>query len=109
MGNRQLLFIGINNVIKNAIKFSGGKMVFCELYSNERGINIKIRDQGIGMNDKDIVYIFQPFYRASNALNYAGYGIGLSITQSVLKYHNGTISVNSVVNKGTEFHLIIPN
>lgn len=109
MGNRQLLFIGINNVIKNAIKFSGGKMVFCELYYNERGINIKVRDQGIGMTEKDIVNIFQPFYRASNALNYAGYGIGLSITQSVLKYHNGTISVDSVLNKGTEFHLIIPN
>jgi signal transduction histidine kinase len=109
MGNRQLLFIGINNVIKNAIKFSGGKKVFCEMFCNEQGVNIKIRDQGIGMDPKDIVNIFQPFFRASNALNYSGYGIGLSLTQSVLKYHNGTISVNSVINRGTEFHLIIPN
>ena len=109
MGNRRLLFIGINNVIKNAVKFSNGKDVFCELFCNELGINIKIRDQGIGMTPKDILNIFQPFFRASNALNYAGHGIGLSLTQNVLKYHNGIIIVNSVVDTGTEFHLIFPN
>ena len=109
MGNRRLLFIGINNVIKNAVKFSNGKDVFCELFCNELGINIKIRDQGIGMTQKDILNIFQPFFRASNALNYAGHGIGLSLTQNVLKYHNGIIIVNSVVDTGTEFHLIFPN
>ena len=109
MGNRRLLFIGINNVIKNAVKFSDGKEVFCELFCNETGINIKIRDQGIGMTQKDILNIFQPFFRASNALNYAGHGIGLSLTQNVLKYHNGIIIVNSIVDTGTEFHLIFPN
>ena len=109
MGNRRLLFIGINNVIKNAVKFSNGKDVFCELFCNELGINIKIRDQGIGMTPKDILNIFQPFFRASNALNYAGHGIGLSLTQNVLKYHNGIIAVNSAVDTGTEFHLIFPN
>ncbi len=109
MGNRRLLFIGINNVIKNAVKFSNGKDVFCELFCNELGINIKIRDQGIGMTQKDILNIFQPFFRASNALNYAGHGIGLSLTQNVLKYHNGIIAVNSAVDTGTEFHLIFPN
>ena len=109
MGNRRLLFIGINNVIKNAVKFSDGKEVFCELFCNEQGINIKIRDLGIGMTPKDILNIFQPFFRASNALNYVGHGIGLSLTQNVLKYHNGIIIVNSVVDIGTEFHLIFPN
>jgi len=109
MGNRRLLFIGINNVIKNAVKFSDGKEVFCELFCNETGINIKIRDQGIGMTQKDVLNIFQPFFRASNALNYAGHGIGLSLTQNVLKYHNGIIIVNSSVDTGTEFHLIFPN
>ena len=109
MGNRRLLFIGINNVIKNAVKFSDGKEVFCELFCNELGINIKIRDQGIGMTQKDILNIFQPFFRASNALNYVGHGIGLSLTQNVLKYHNGIIVVSSVVDTGTEFHLIFPN
>lgn len=108
-GNRRLLFIGINNVIKNAIKFSDGKEVYCELYCNDLGINIKVRDQGIGMTQKDIVNIFQPFFRASNAINYSGHGIGLSLTNNILKHHNGTIKINSQINAGTEVHLIFPN
>lgn len=107
-GNRQLLFIGINNIIKNAIKFSDNKEVYCELFCDHSGTHLVIRDQGIGMEQKDVVKIFQPFFRASNALSYAGYGIGLSLTQNIIRLHNGIIKVQSQLNKGTEFHLIFP-
>jgi signal transduction histidine kinase len=108
-GNRGLLFMGINNILKNAIKFSNHKKVFCNLFCNDEGINIVVRDQGIGIDPKDISKIFQPFFRASNALNYSGHGIGLSLTRNVLKLHNGTVKVRSGVDEGTEFHIIFPN
>jgi signal transduction histidine kinase len=108
-GNRGLLFMGINNILKNAIKFSNHKKVFCSLFCNDEGINIVVRDQGIGIDPKDISKIFQPFFRASNALNYSGHGIGLSLTRNVLKLHNGTVKVRSGVDEGTEFHIIFPN
>jgi len=107
-GNRQLLFIGINNIIKNAIKFSGKQKVYCALFCNEQGVNITIRDEGIGIGPKDMSQIFQPFYRASNALNFSGYGIGLSLTHNIVKLHNGIINVTSTLHKGTTFHVIFP-
>lgn len=106
-GNRQLLFIGISNILKNAIKFSDSE-VYCEIFCDAKGVNILIRDQGIGIHEKDINKIFQPFFRSPNALSYAGYGIGLSLTQNIIRLHNGTIKVKSQINKGTEFHIIFP-
>jgi len=107
-GNRQLLFIGISNILKNAIKFSDNKEVSCEIFCDSKGINILIRDQGIGIEQKDLKNIFQPFFRAANALYYPGYGIGLSLTNNIIRLHNGTINIISKINKGTEFHIIFP-
>lgn len=107
-GNRQLLVIGISNIIKNAIKFSGGKDVYCELFNDVKGINIVIRDQGIGIAQKDLQRIFQPFFRAPNALKYSGSGIGLSLTQNIVRLHNGIIEIESEIGKGTEFRIILP-
>lgn len=108
-GNRQLLFIGINNILKNALKFSDGKTVNCEIYADPKGINIIIKDQGIGIPASDLHKIFQPFFRSPTALKYAGYGIGLSLTQNIMRLHNGTIKVTSEENQGTVFHLIFPS
>jgi signal transduction histidine kinase len=107
-GNRQLLFIGLSNILKNAIKFSDNKEVQCSLFYDSTGVHLLIRDQGIGISSEDISKIFQPFFRSPNALNYPGYGIGLSLTQNIVRLHNGTIKVESQINKGTEFHLTFP-
>ena len=108
-GNRRLLFIAISNVLKNCIKFSDGKQVFCELSGDSGGISIVIRDQGIGIYSKDIAKIFQPFFRSANATGYPGNGIGLSLTYNIIKLHNGTISVDSELNKGSVFTLFFPD
>ncbi|TWI95936.1 signal transduction histidine kinase [Mucilaginibacter frigoritolerans] len=109
MGNRQLLFIGISNIIKNALKFSDNKEIYCEIHCDIKGIHVTITDNGIGIEPKDISKIFQPFFRSTNALYYPGYGIGLSLTNNIIRLHNGTVEVESELNKGTTFHLIFPN
>jgi signal transduction histidine kinase len=108
-GNRGLLLMGIKNVLKNAVKFSAPRKVYCRIFCNEKGVNIIVRDKGIGIDPKDVSRIFQPFFRAPNALNYAGHGIGLSLTRNVLKLHNGLVDIKSNVGRGTEFHLTFPN
>lgn len=107
-GNRRLLFIAISNILKNAVKFSEGKTVDCEVRYIDKGIQITIRDQGIGIAKEDLVKIFQPFFRASNAMKFQGYGIGLSLTDNIVKLHNGTIAINSVLQQGTTIVLFFP-
>ncbi len=109
MGNHQLLFIGISNIIKNALKFSDNKEVTCKLFYEHNAIHLIIHDDGIGIAAKDIDKIFQPFYRASNALYYQGYGIGLSLSNNIFRLHNGIIEVSSELKNGTDFHIVFPN
>lgn len=108
-GNRRLLFIAISNILKNAIKFSGDKEVLCDISCNEKGVLIAIQDKGIGIDPKELQYIFQPFYRASNAFKHPGSGIGLSLAEKIIRLHNGRIEVTSAINKGTVFSIVFPN
>lgn len=107
-GSRRLLFIAISNVLKNAIKFSDGKEVICNLSYNNKGICLTVTDKGIGISEKDLEKVFQPFYRSENAIVYPGAGIGLSLTKDIIQLHNGTINIKSEINKTTEFSLFFP-
>lgn len=107
-GNRQLLFIAINNILKNALKFSDNKPVTCEIGFDAKRIHVRIGDLGIGIEARDIDKIFQPFYRSSHALRYPGYGVGLSLTYNIIKLHDGSINIESEPGKGTTFHVVLP-
>jgi signal transduction histidine kinase len=107
-GNRRLLFIAISNILKNAIKFSGVQEVVCNMYCNENGVYITITDKGIGIDSSELQHIFQPFYRAANALGQPGSGIGLSLAEKIIRLHNGKIEVTSTLNEGTVFSIVFP-
>lgn len=106
-GNLQLLFIALSNLIKNALKFSDNQQVDFTAFCDSSGLNMVIKDRGIGILEKDIEKIFQPFFRSQNALGYPGYGIGLSLTSKIIRQHHGIISVKSVIGQGTEFSVIL--
>ena len=108
-GNERLLFLAVGNVIKNAIKFSNNKPVFCKLYvANNRPI-ISIQDNGIGISNEDILQVFMPFFRGKNTSGYTGMGIGLSLANRIFRLHNATISINSTISVGTEFLITFSN
>ncbi|MBS1947526.1 MAG: HAMP domain-containing histidine kinase [Bacteroidetes bacterium] len=109
LGNSYLLFMAIGNIMKNAIKFSNNKPVMCSLYLHNNEPVISILDSGIGISKDDIQNIFQPFFRGKNTFGYVGYGIGLSLSEKILKLHNVRITVNSELNQGSEFILTFSN
>jgi signal transduction histidine kinase len=107
-GSRQLLEIALNNVLRNARKFSDQGVVTCELSVAEKNVLITVTDQGIGIPPEDIQHIFQPFYRGQNARNYSGYGIGLSLSRRIVVLHQGTILAESQLGKGSKFVITLP-
>jgi signal transduction histidine kinase len=99
----------LRNVIDNALKYSSGK-VDIYLRENEESVLISVRDKGVGIPEKDLKYIFEPFYRSdpSRSRRTGGFGLGLSICKKVMDAHKGKIEISSTVNEGTEVVITFP-
>lgn len=107
-GNRQLLHIAFANLLNNACKYSYNKPVTVSIGSSNSQVVIIIRDNGVGIPEDEIPFIYDPFFRASNTKYFEGYGIGLPLTRNILRLHQGTIQVASVINSGTTVQVTIP-
>jgi len=107
-GNPHLLELALSNIVLNACKYSNNKVVTIALAASETNTIIIIKDQGIGIPQKDLSHIFDPFFRASNTGGTYGYGIGLPLAQNIIKLHKGSIEVSSKENEGTEVAIKIP-
>jgi signal transduction histidine kinase len=108
MGNKELLMLAITNIITNACKYSSNKPVIISLASTNNEIVMIFKDQGIGIPESDLPFIFDPFFRASNTAAYDGYGIGLPLTQNIIKIHKGELIINSVLHKGVTVQIKLP-
>lgn len=107
----------LNNLLSNAVKYTGDlkQIDFTATIENkeESGgksqiIVFTITDNGIGIPEEDIKYIFEPFHRASNAEPIKGTGLGLSIVKRCVEMHGGSIEIKSILNKGTTIVVKIP-
>jgi signal transduction histidine kinase len=103
-GNAGLLEIAIKNLLDNACKFSN-EDVNVDFLITDQLINIIISDKGVGIPSDEIISIYNPFKRASNAKYIGGFGIGLSLVVKILELHNATINVYSTEHQGTRFEL----
>jgi signal transduction histidine kinase/ligand-binding sensor domain-containing protein/DNA-binding response OmpR family regulator len=104
----------ISNLINNALKFSreGTITVSIEVSGEspeQRTVLIKVEDQGVGIPDNKLNFIFDRFYQVDNSFSRAteGTGIGLSLTRELVQLYGGTITVESEVGKGTTFYVKI--
>jgi len=107
-GNEQLLKVAFSNIIKNACKYSSNHQADVLIFFKEKAIQLIVTDQGIGIPTNDLVYIFEPFFRSENVKSYSGHGIGLTLTQRIIKLHNGDIQINSIINQGTSLSILMP-
>lgn len=101
----------VTNILSNSIKYNEiGGIVQIGLYEEKDNVHIKIEDNGIGIGDEDINYIFERFYRGdkSRCKNNEGLGIGLTISKMIIEEHGGDIKVNTKLGKGSEFIILIP-
>lgn len=103
-GNPALLKIAIGNILSNACKYSGEKPVDMRLRANV----LEIKDYGIGIPPEELERIYQPFYRASNTREFAGHGIGLSLSVRILRTYGAKISIRSVMQEGTTVKIEFP-
>lgn len=109
-GNATLLKYTVVNLLSNACKYSTDHRAEILLGFDQADCIITVKDTGIGIDANDIPHIFQPFYRAQNALpRHNGFGVGLSIAQRIADLHNGRIDVQSRLHQGSEFTLRLPH
>jgi signal transduction histidine kinase len=99
----------LTNLFSNCLKYSpiGSTVKFSVTTANERAI-FQTQDSGIGIPPADIEHIFEPFHRASNTGNIPGMGLGMSIVKQAVDLHGGEIIVESAIDAGTTFTVILP-
>ncbi len=97
------------NLVSNASKYSGvGKGIYLSCSHDDKHITFKIRDEGIGIPLPDQKHMFERFFRASNAGQVQGTGLGLNIVKRYTDLLGGTITFSSESGKGTIFSLLMP-
>ncbi|MFO7446328.1 MAG: PAS domain S-box protein [Ignavibacteriaceae bacterium] len=107
--DKKLLTQILSNLLSNAIKYSpaGGDIKF-KITGSGLNIRFDVSDNGIGISEDDIKHLFEPFHRGKNTGNIKGTGLGLSIVKKAVDLHGGKLSIESILNKGTTFSVLIP-
>lgn len=101
----------IFNLLDNANKYSPENPIIKITTENtEKGLSIKVIDQGIGMTKESIKNIFEKFYRVptGNVHDVKGFGLGLSYVKKMVEEHHGKINVQSKLGEGSEFEVVLP-
>jgi len=109
VGDRKLLFQAFSNLLSNAIKYSpdGGRVKVAA--SIEAGlVVVAIEDGGVGVPESDLERLFERYYRGSNISGIVGTGVGLYLVKTVVDLHNGEVTVESEVGKGSRFTVRLP-
>lgn len=100
----------IYNLINNAINYTGkDKNIYIKLIDLENSIRVEVKDTGKGIDEKDIDYIWDKYYKVDKKYKRVTYGtgLGLSIVKNILILHNFNYGVNTIKNKGTTFYFEI--
>ena len=114
-GVRDALKRMATNLVDNALKFTpeGGQVsvtIWQETYGAKKEVILEVQDSGCGIAPTEIPHIFERWYRVDKARTRAtgGSGLGLSIVQAIVELHNGTVSVESQLGKGSVFQVRLP-
>jgi two-component system phosphate regulon sensor histidine kinase PhoR len=107
--NKVLFETIISNLITNSFKY-GATQVGLSVELLEDVLQVKVQDNGHGIDTDELPYIFEKFYRVQkdNIHNTKGLGLGLYIVKKVVDQFNGDIKVKSQINKGSEFLIVLP-
>lgn len=107
-GNYDLLKIAVSNIVLNGIKYSNNKKVTVKMQFFRKHLNIIVTDAGIGIPAQELKHIYDPFFRASNTITFEGYGIGMPLSNNIIRLHGGKIDVQSQEKMGTSVKISLP-
>jgi len=110
-GNQEELSRLFANLVSNAIKYTPEKgQVSLKVEKNNKQIYVVVQDTGIGMSQDEVAKVFDEFYRAKNAVSkkISGTGLGLAIAKKIAEEHNGYIEIESELEKGSIFTVVLP-
>ncbi|VVB73337.1 Methanogenesis regulatory histidine kinase FilI [uncultured archaeon] len=106
IGDKYLIRLAVSNLVSNAIKFTSRGSVTLRSKATDKGTSISVTDTGQGISPDNQKRIFERFFKANPKA--PGTGIGLTITEEIVKKHHGRISFNSRPGKGSTFEIILP-
>jgi len=119
--DRKRMYRAVRELIQNALKYTeeGGsvKVTTKDVYERKQ-VFIAIEDTGIGIPEEKLNLVFEPFYEVQNVLHHStsktdfmggGIGVGLSLVKEIVESNSGEIAVESAVNEGSTFTIILPN
>ncbi|MBA3044495.1 sensor histidine kinase, partial [archaeon] len=96
------------NLLSNAVKYTPEKRrITVKAYDEEKNIHVTVEDEGVGIPEKELGEIFDKFYTGSSS-GHKGIGLGLAIVKGIVEGHNGKIWAESIVGKGSTFHVLLP-
>ncbi|MBS7577598.1 MULTISPECIES: HAMP domain-containing sensor histidine kinase [unclassified Enterococcus] len=104
-----LLALVWTNLLSNAVKFTdkGGSIRLTQ-HSNEKEIQVSISDTGCGMDENTRNHVFDKFYQGDTSRSTEGNGLGLALVKRIIEIVGGSIKIDSILNQGTTFHIILP-
>ena len=111
LGDRELMEYAVYNLLTNAVKYSPGETeVHVAALRDGDQLRVSVKDQGIGMDARELRNIFKKFYRTkrAEASGEMGTGIGLSIVEQIVVNHGGRMEVSSTPGHGSTFTIIVP-
>ncbi len=111
-GNQDYLYRLIINLIDNSVKYSkdsGGKIII-KLAERDNFLQITISDDGIGIPQEDLPFVFETAYRSKNkeSISRPGSGLGLAIVKHIVNQHEGQVRIDSVLGEGTTVTIDLP-
>lgn len=99
------------NLLNNALKYSSSRQsVTVKLQNDVTGLTVEVKDEGEGIPEKDLPYVFERFYRVDESRHRStgGLGIGLAIVKELVEAHHGKVTVKSKLKEGTTFTCVFP-
>jgi signal transduction histidine kinase len=99
------------NLLGNAVKYTpaGGRITF-RVHATDQQLEIDVEDTGVGIAEDEVAKVFDKFFRSGDprVQEQTGTGLGLALAQEVVRLHGGRISVDSELNKGSTFTVLLP-